>query len=72
MGGIDALRTAVDMFYVKIFADPELVGFFKNSDMAQLQKKQVVSPGCLPPAVLPSMCLTLRISSRSVCHNFKQ
>lgn len=41
LGGIEALRAAVSIFYGKLLVDVELKPFFEDVDMANLQAKQV-------------------------------
>jgi hemoglobin len=41
IGGQEALITVVDDFYVRVLADPELVGFFSGTNMSRLKGKQV-------------------------------
>lgn len=42
IGGGPAVRQVVDRFYELIMADDELVGFFKDTEMAQLKRHQVL------------------------------
>lgn len=41
IGGEDALITVVDDFYDRVLADPELVAFFKGTNMPRLKGMQV-------------------------------
>ncbi|MCP2170406.1 group I truncated hemoglobin [Goodfellowiella coeruleoviolacea] len=41
IGGQPALETVVDDLYVRILADPELVGFFTGVNLARLKGRQV-------------------------------
>jgi hemoglobin len=41
IGGQEALIAVVDDFYVRVLADPELVGFFSGTNMSRLKSKQV-------------------------------
>jgi hemoglobin len=40
IGGEVAISAAVDMFYERVLADPQLNGFFKNTSMARLKAHQ--------------------------------
>ena len=40
IGGKDAVNAAVDIFYEKVMADPELKPFFDGVDMARQRNKQ--------------------------------
>ncbi|MCH7622995.1 MAG: group 1 truncated hemoglobin [Nitrospinae bacterium] len=40
MGGKDAVNAAVDIFYEKVIADPQLKPFFDGVDMARQRNKQ--------------------------------
>lgn len=40
IGGADAVRVAVDQFYDRVLADPELTGYFTTTDMARLKAHQ--------------------------------
>jgi hemoglobin len=42
VGGGQAVKQVVDRFYELIMADDELVGFFKDTEMAQLKRHQVL------------------------------
>lgn len=42
IGGGPAVKAVVDRFYELILADDQLVGFFKESDMAQLKRHQAL------------------------------
>src|SRR5215475_13248232 len=42
VGGGPAVKQVVDRFYELIMADDELVGFFKDTEMAQLKRHQVL------------------------------
>lgn len=41
IGGPDAFRTAVELFYERVVADPLLAPFFENVNMTELQTHQV-------------------------------
>ena len=41
LGGMEALTAAVDEFYERVLADPELEPFFRRTNMAWLRKRQV-------------------------------
>lgn len=41
IGGAPALTAVVEDFYVRVLADARLAGYFRNSDMARLRRKQV-------------------------------
>lgn len=41
IGGAAALTAVVDHFYARVLADARLAGYFRNSDMARLKRKQV-------------------------------
>ncbi|MDT5077862.1 MAG: hemoglobin [Mycobacterium sp.] len=41
LGGTAALESVVADFYVRVLADDQLAGFFKRTNMARLQAKQV-------------------------------
>ncbi|HEY9032486.1 MAG TPA: group 1 truncated hemoglobin [Pseudomonadales bacterium] len=41
LGGFEAILAAVDIFYEKVTADPDLSGFFNNLDMDGQQQKMV-------------------------------
>lgn len=41
LGADVGIRTAVDMFYDRIMADPELSGYFAGVDMSTLRRHQV-------------------------------
>jgi len=40
IGGAGAVDTAVDMFYGKVLADPDLRGYFAHIDLARLKRHQ--------------------------------
>lgn len=40
LGGKEAVNAAVDIFYDKVFADPELIPFFDNTDQDAQRRKQ--------------------------------
>jgi hemoglobin len=40
IGGLPALVTVVDDFYVRVLADPELAGYFAETDMVRLKDLQ--------------------------------
>ncbi|GLI66033.1 hypothetical protein VaNZ11_009739 [Volvox africanus] len=40
VGGVAAIEAAVDIFYNRIIADPELVRFFEGIDMKKQRRKQ--------------------------------
>ncbi len=40
IGGADALRTAVTLFYDRVVADPGLAPYFENIDLARLRGHQ--------------------------------
>jgi hemoglobin len=40
IGGAEAVRVAVDQFYDRVLADPELAGYFASTDMARLKAHQ--------------------------------
>jgi hemoglobin len=41
IGGMPALVSVVDDFYRRVLMDPELAGFFDDTDMARLKTRQV-------------------------------
>jgi hemoglobin len=41
LGGTAALESVVADFYVRVLADDQLAGFFRQTNMARLQAKQV-------------------------------
>jgi hemoglobin len=41
LGAENAIRAAVDEFYVRVVADPLLAGYFASTDMATLRRHQV-------------------------------
>ena len=41
IGGMPALVTVVDDFYRRVLLDPELAGFFDDTDMVRLKTRQV-------------------------------
>ncbi|MEB3032982.1 group I truncated hemoglobin [[Mycobacterium] nativiensis] len=41
IGGDAALTAVVEDFYARVLADARLAGYFRNSDMARLERKQV-------------------------------
>ncbi|MFN8547381.1 MAG: methyl-accepting chemotaxis protein [Candidatus Eisenbacteria bacterium] len=45
LGGMEALTAAVDGFYERVLADPELRTFFTNVNMAKLKKNQLTFLG---------------------------
>lgn len=40
IGGAGAVKAAVELFYSKVMADPELAGYFDHTNMARLQSHQ--------------------------------
>jgi hemoglobin len=42
IGGRDAVKAAVDIFYNKIISDVRIAHFFKDIDMTQQRKKQIL------------------------------
>ncbi|CAJ61124.1 MULTISPECIES: group I truncated hemoglobin [Frankia] len=40
IGGAKAVKAAVDEFYVRVLADPDLVRFFEGRDLASLKASQ--------------------------------
>lgn len=40
IGGMDAVKAAVDVFYKKVLADDSINHFFKNTDMGKQKLKQ--------------------------------
>lgn len=42
IGGAGAVSTVVDRFYELVLADPELAGFFADTDLARLKRHQVL------------------------------
>lgn len=40
IGGAPALAAAVDVFYAKVLADPELAGYFEGVDLGRLKAHQ--------------------------------
>jgi hemoglobin len=40
IGGADAVKAAVDDFYLRVTADPELTGYFAGTDMNRLKSHQ--------------------------------
>jgi hemoglobin len=42
IGGATAVREAVDRFYARVLADPDLVGYFDGVDLAQLKRHQAL------------------------------
>ncbi len=42
VGGIDALKLAVDRFYQRVLADPQLVGYFEGQDVSRIKRHQVL------------------------------
>lgn len=42
IGGKDAVKAAVDIFYNKVLADERINMFFKDIDMAQQRRKQIL------------------------------
>lgn len=42
IGGKDAVKAAVDVFYDKVLADQRISSFFKDIDMAQQRRKQIL------------------------------
>ena len=41
LGAENAIRAAVDEFYVRVLADPSLSGYFQSTDMTSLRRHQV-------------------------------
>lgn len=41
VGGQEAIAAVVDDFYVRVLADPDLVGFFSGTNMSRLKGMQV-------------------------------
>jgi hemoglobin len=41
LGAQNAIRAAVDEFYVRVVADPSLAGYFASTDMTSLRRHQV-------------------------------
>lgn len=41
VGGAAAISSVVDLFYQSVLADPKLVGYFENTDLARLKRHQV-------------------------------
>jgi hemoglobin len=42
VGGADALRLAVDRFYVAVLADPQLAPYFEGKDVSAIKRHQVL------------------------------
>jgi hemoglobin len=42
VGGTDALKLAVDRFYQRIAADPQLVHYFEGQDIPRIKRHQVL------------------------------
>jgi hemoglobin len=42
IGGGDALRLAVDRFYLAVLADPQLAPYFEGKDVAAIKRHQVL------------------------------
>jgi hemoglobin len=42
IGGADALRLAVDRFYVKVLGDPQLAPYFEGKDVSAIKRHQVL------------------------------
>jgi hemoglobin len=40
LGEVDGIRAAVDAFYERVLADPELAGYFQDVDMNTLRRHQ--------------------------------
>lgn len=40
LGEVDGIRAAVDAFYERVLADPELAGYFQDVDMNSLRRHQ--------------------------------
>lgn len=40
IGGPDAIGPAVELLYEKVLADPEVRGYYANTDMAKLKTHQ--------------------------------
>ena len=40
IGGVPAIKAAVDLFYVKVLADPELAPYFAKANMRHLKSRQ--------------------------------
>ncbi|WBQ07671.1 group I truncated hemoglobin [Kribbella sp. CA-293567] len=41
VGGAGAISSVVDLFYQSVLADPQLVGYFADTDLARLKRHQV-------------------------------
>ncbi|HET6986687.1 MAG TPA: group 1 truncated hemoglobin, partial [Kribbella sp.] len=41
VGGGPAIASVVDLFYQKVLADPQLSGYFAETDLARLKRHQV-------------------------------
>jgi hemoglobin len=42
IGGAEALRVAVDRFYLKVLGDPELAPYFEGKDVPAIKRHQVL------------------------------
>ena len=42
IGGADALRVAVDRFYLKVLGDPQLAPYFEAKDVSAIKRHQVL------------------------------
>ncbi len=42
IGGIDTVRTAVDLFYDRVLADPDLAGYFEGVDVDRVKGHQAL------------------------------
>lgn len=42
IGGADALRVAVDRFYLKVLGDPQLAPYFEGKDVSAIKRHQVL------------------------------
>ena len=42
IGGADALRVAVDRFYLKVLGDPQLAPYFDGKDVSAIKRHQVL------------------------------
>ncbi|MEV4755180.1 group 1 truncated hemoglobin [Micromonospora sp. NPDC049559] len=42
IGGSPAIKLAVDQFYERVLADPDLTGYFEKVDLEQLRRHQVL------------------------------
>ena len=40
IGGAESVRLAVDQFYERVLADPDLIGYFTDTDIARLKAHQ--------------------------------